>query len=512
MAQKVNGLLLIGILILIAVPFLAGWYLQGEQHVFGGFILNPIDGNSYLAKMQTGMRGEWQFHLPYTATQGDGAFLFLFYTVLGHFARLMHLDPILIFHAARAFSSMFLVISLSRFLHLSLGEVHRSVFNRILILMIFGSGMGWLAAFAGGFTMDFWVAEAYPFLSMLANPHFPLGLAILVQYLSDLQQEKPGLPWVQGIAGALLAVILPFGVVVGGAITLCVLVIRFAVWKKISWRLPVLFFIPAGGILVYQYLAVLNNPLLAIWNRQNQTPSPPLWDIMISLAPGILLAIIGLYWWAKKKRQENLVVAAAWLIVGVVLAYIPFALQRRFLLGVYVPVAIFAGVGLISLVGQNIRRYRRLFWLVFLPSILTNLFILMGGFQAAVQHEQMLFQRLDQRMALGWLNEQACSNRAVVLANPTMGLLIPAHTHCRVIYGHPFETVDATFRVEEINQIFSGNVHDSQLSAFIEKWDVRYILVDSIADRLALNDSARAGLDMVYENNTVRIFRVEALP
>ena len=49
-----------------------------------------------------------------------------------------------------------------------------------------GLGLGWLALPFGGVPSDFWVAEAYPFLSSYANPHFPLSLALLLWLMLPL--------------------------------------------------------------------------------------------------------------------------------------------------------------------------------------------------------------------------------------------------------------------------------------------------------------------------------------
>ena len=57
-------------LVSLSGPFLYAWENSGEDTVFGGFLFNPIDGNSYLAKMYQGWRGDTQFTLPYTAEPG----------------------------------------------------------------------------------------------------------------------------------------------------------------------------------------------------------------------------------------------------------------------------------------------------------------------------------------------------------------------------------------------------------------------------------------------------------
>ena len=61
MAQRRERLLLlsIGMLLvaLITLPYLLAYRAGGSESYFAGFLLNPIDGQSYLAKMQQGCRG-----------------------------------------------------------------------------------------------------------------------------------------------------------------------------------------------------------------------------------------------------------------------------------------------------------------------------------------------------------------------------------------------------------------------------------------------------------------------
>jgi hypothetical protein len=111
--------------------------------------------------------------------------------------------------------------------------------------------MGWLALFTGAFTSDFWVAETYPFLSAYANPHFPLGLALVLWLLTPASSNRmPGQddpdengrftrragrrladPFAIVLASLALAAISPFGVVV----VLCILstLFLFEFWGRL---------------------------------------------------------------------------------------------------------------------------------------------------------------------------------------------------------------------------------------------------------------------------------------
>ena len=74
--EKILGF---SVILLISLPFVYAFQSGNAESIFGGFLINPIDGHSYLAKMQQGYQGEWRFVLPFTAEPGQGAYLFLFY-------------------------------------------------------------------------------------------------------------------------------------------------------------------------------------------------------------------------------------------------------------------------------------------------------------------------------------------------------------------------------------------------------------------------------------------------
>ncbi|MRR29557.1 hypothetical protein EG834_04345, partial [bacterium] len=55
------------VLLLITLPYLIAFVLPGPGKIFGGFLLNPQDGNTYLAKMQEGWSGSWVYTFPFSA-------------------------------------------------------------------------------------------------------------------------------------------------------------------------------------------------------------------------------------------------------------------------------------------------------------------------------------------------------------------------------------------------------------------------------------------------------------
>jgi hypothetical protein len=498
-------LLSLPFLALIALPYLAAARAGGEAYVFAGLLQNPIDGNSYLAKMYQGWRGDWTFTLPYTADPGEGTYLFLFYLSLGHLARLSGLSIVLVFHLARLASAIFLLAMMWRFF----GAVLPGPKDRRLAFAMaaYGSGLGWLAALAGRFTADFWVAEAYPFLAAYANPHFPLGLGLVLALVSPASEVLGGarrwnLFWTW-LAGLALAIILPFGLVLAG--TVLAGLFLWKAWMRASasspatttspehhgllwmrfrlrdllrllsletfWRLLSLL---AGGlpVLIYELWVAHHHPALAIWNAQNLTPVPPAWDFFLSFSPVLWFAAAGAFV-ALRSRDNRLQAMIVWAGAGLLLVYLPTGLQRRFILGLYVPLAGLAAIGIQRLASGNRRLAGILGCAFFILALPTNLGILLAAGQGVSSHSPALFLARAEHQAMTWLKENTPEG-ALILASADTGLLIPAQTGRRVFAGHPFETVAAVRRSEEVEAIFRGSPGSSSLPLLSE---VDYIFI-----------------------------------
>ncbi len=434
------------VLSLVTLPYLFAWRAGGEEHLFTGLLFNPVDGASYLAKMQQGWQGAWRYRLAFTAEPGRGAYLFLYYLFLGHVARGVGAPLILVYHAARLGGAALLLYALDAFYA---AHLPRRARKAAFALAALGSGMGWLALPWGVVTTDFSVPEAYPFLSAYVNPHFPLSLALVLLLL--IPEGERNLR--RGAGAFLLALVSPFGVVL-------VLLIRggLALWRlrvpegRASWRDEFRALLPlaAGGLpyLFYTQWVVRADPVLAAWNAQNLTPAAPWWDVLLAFSPLLPLAV-----WSVRRGASP---AALWLWVGSALAllYAPIALQRRFLFGLYVPLAGLAGLALSSWEGRRARLAASLVAALVAP---VNLLVLLTvlAFPAAPPPEVYLSR--GEAEALRWISAHT-PQEAVFLASPQMGAFIPAFGGRRVVYGHPFETAHASAAEAAVADYFAGRV------------------------------------------------------
>ena len=514
------------VVIITTLPYLYAAWSGGSQYNFGGFLMNPYDGNSYLAKMYQGWSGNWRFTLPFTANAGQGAYLFLFYLGLGHLSRLFGFPLLLTFHLTRMASAMIMGIALYQFFSVFFSTVNQRLL--VFTLAVLGSGLGWLATLFGLFTADFWVAEAYPFLSAYSNPHFPLGIALLVwiltpERLREFDQKRIRAWQVTKVilTASVLGIIQPFGVVIaavvlGGMVAWEIIDNHKIQITKLAIRF-VLILVSGGIPLLYAVWVTQTDPVFSGWNAQNLTPAPPPVNITLSFFPVLIPALLTIAWLVRSmittmktrannpergKAIERYRVLLVWSVLGLILLYLPFGLQRRFMMGLYIPLAGLAIIGIEQLVSRWPRYRFSIFVLLFFLSIPTNIFVLMAARHGAQVHDPMLYLSTDELRALEWINLNTPTN-ALVLAGPDTGLFIPAHTGRRVIYGHPFETVDALVNEERVVYFFQGKLSLAEIPA-----KINFIFVGP--RELALgNPTQLLDLPMVYQYHEVIIYQVK---
>ncbi len=520
--------LAVAVLFLMVLPLWLAGLQGGEGAVFGGVLLNPLDDNTYLAKMVQGRNGAWRFTLPYTAQPGDGAYINVYYLFLGHLAGGLNLPNPVVYHAARLAATLLLLPLLLRFYRRALGDP--GAYRVALVLSALGSGLGWLLIPFQQIPADFWVAETYPFLSAMTNPHFPLGLALVVWLVTPSGDRSAGAgSGRQPIAAArlaaailvsfMLAIISPFGVAIAllawGGVTLSRLpgalraaspgATRVAAWiGDESVLLPGAIMLGGLPVLVYDWVAIRSDPVLSGWNAQNLTMTPPWWDILLSLSPALLLAVPGLWMLAKKGNQGSEILIS-WAVLGLLAVAVPFSLQRRFMMGLYIPLAGLAAAGLQALIQRRPGWRRMLTISLFVLALPTNLILIAGLLYGINSRDPALYLYPGEALAFEWIQAQTDAD-ALILASPAAGLLIPGHTGRRVIYGHPFETVDAVRTEAQVLSFFSGRLAGSAAD-FYDRWGVEYVFYGPREQQLGPSPDEDS-LVPVYDHAQVVIFRV----
>ena len=540
------------------LPYLIAWIATPPGYQFGGILVNPFDGNSYLAKMRQGWAGSWQFHLTYTPEPHDGApIIYFFYLGLGHVARWTGLPLILAYHAARLLGGLALLTTTFVFLARLTGDRR----ERWLAFWLVGTsaGLGWLGAAFGAYPIDLWVPEAFAFFSLLTNPHFPLGIALMLvivagviwparslwQGLSQSSDEPGAIPpegsdprlgiagqsppvgwhlksgihpvwrWlVPGLAALGLVLVHPLGLIpVYVTLALYVILRR---WIDRVWPMPELLAVAASVLfsapaLLYGYWIYVTNPAMAGWAAQNLTPAPRVLDLVLGYGLVGLLAIPGGVI-ALRKRDRGGLALLAWSMGTLILVYLPLALQRRLLTGLGVPLSVLAGIGLNRWLLSRLTagRARLMAAATVGFSLLGNLFLLLVLSLGALKTDRQadLFGRLyltqDEASAMQWLLAHAQDE--VVLASPRTGMWLPGQAGVRVFAGHPFETINAQIKQAQAEAFFRGELSGDEWRELQARYHIRYVFVGP--KERALGDGAYLSeMEPAFRVGEVTIYR-----
>lgn len=489
-------------IVIITLPFLVLNYAIPKDQHFAGFLINPIDGYSYLAKMQEGRSGDWLFHLPYSSQPGEGVFLFVYYIFLGHVAGLLHGANIVIFHVARVLNSVFMFIMIVRFVGDHIEDGKRTI---AILVLTFGSGLGWILLLFGYTTADFKIPEIYPFLSSITNPHFPLAIGLMLAIIRSFYTNFPYRILVVILMSTAMALVQPFCLLIILSFEIVLLIIDFRKISRERLILVISVFLPAVIYGAYLLWITKNNSAIQNWNAQNLTPSPPIWDTAISLAPMVLLAIPGIFF-AYKARAEKHYPLIAWILVSLFLAYTPLNLQRRMLVGIYIPAVILGLYGLQQLLKSRqefLPSLHRLIIAIVLPS---NLLLLFLTSSMVVKLNPNLVIKSSVWQGIQWMDRNIPKNK-LILAKPEIAGLIPAYTGERVIYGHPFETINSEYNRHQVDLFFKTMDFQEQKN-YVELEGVDFVFVDeSITPDFSI--SPLIPNKMIYEEQNVSIYMVE---
>jgi hypothetical protein len=306
------------------------------------------------------------------------------------------------------------------------------------------------------------------------------------------------------VVGSLaLAILQPFGV------ALLIVILGFEVLAGIFRRKPILWkFILAVGIgglpmLVYQAWIVEVDPLLRGWNAQNITPAPAWWDVLVGFSPALIFALLAIVLHRRRIAEIDSRLMG-WMAAGLVFLVLPFGLQRRFLLGFFVPLAGLAVIGIQSwLSARSVNWEKACVWLL-VVSLPTNLLVLATAAVGILTHPTQLYLTRGEAYAMQWIRGSTAVG-AIIVASPESGLLIPAHTGRRVFYGHPYETVNADQEKSDIEEALKSINAETTLAVLKSRgadylfWGQRERDIQPIA-------GFQPDLPVVFSSNEVKIY------
>jgi len=517
------------------LPYALGYGFAPSGWDFSGFIINAEDSYIYLAAMQQGAQGAWRFRLLYTPEDHPGAFLYLFYLLLGHLSTLTGLPLILTYHLARLVCGLALLMVAYFFIAFFIRQ--RAVRWIAYLLVCFSSGLGWLVLLIsptppGGISpIDFWLMDAYTFFSVLLFPHFSLAMvSLLVVFMATLlyfrTEQVRCLMWA-GVALWVLFLINPKILPVVAAALVGHWLLLLGLRRTLPWReirgLVVLGLSLIPWLVYYGYV-LLSDPVFGLLIKQDITLSPP--PLYYALGYGLvfLLAIGGAIHVARQRREREFFLLA-WPLAAILTLYLPFQTQRRMVTGLHIPLCTLASLGLFKYVLPTVyhsrvsraisralsydRRRLRLFILnlIVVATFPSNLYLLASSSLAALQGYPALFHTEAENQAIDWLAENS-QPTDTILCSYWVGNYIPARIGHRVFWGHWNLTIDFVSKRRLAEAFFQSQTDDATRRELLQTYDIAYLFYGPQERALGdFNPEDKPYLMKTFSNSKVSIYR-----
>ncbi|PJF40992.1 MAG: hypothetical protein D6737_02435 [Chloroflexi bacterium] len=522
----------VGLILFAFIPFflVALTGASSQEGQFMGVFNNHIDGATYLSKMLQGQNGHWLIRFQHTSEDFSPAMIQLLYAFLGQIAGITNIPTIPLFHVARVIASMFM--------YMAIYYLGATVWMRVRTRKIFflltalGGGFGWLLALLTENTNfpDLSIPEAFPLYSSFVNVHFPLAIAALALLAGlIIRMFRPGSstsPKVDNggssavVLSVSLAILYPQAIVpltLGLGIYLAIYLynqrfasdeengrqygngqdsdntqkdqkLRLAVLRTAKWL--ALIVLPASPFAVYYAAVVRYNAAFSEWNSQNITLAPSPVVFVLGFGFPLLLALPGIYRAVRQFEPDGDQFMLLWLAAILIAVYAPTNIQRRFSIGIMLPVAYFATRAIEDFWFQYwSRRWRfRAFAAVLAFSSLSFLLVLFVPILPALtgnpQQSEGVFLERDYTTAFQWLENRAQSTD-VVLASPKVSIWLPAWAGTRVVYGHPFETLEADAKKEAVINWYQDESAEN-CNTLLDNEHVRFVIAGPREDELGV--------------------------
>jgi len=497
-----------------SLPYLLGYFVVPPGASYIGTVYNIDDYCNYLSWLRQMGDGHFFLHNLFTTDSQKDLEFNVFFWLLGRLMALTHCSPQAALQVARVGGGVGLLWLLSRFYRHCLPE------NVPARLTAFGfacvsSGFGWVVwshwqdkNLPGG-PVDAWQPEAYTFLSIYTSALMTVStLLILGALYALLLGEQTGrwkYPIIAGICGGILGNMHSYDVLhlsaVWGLFLVVLTVIRRGKGMAQSWLRAVVALGLTLPTTLYMYYVFSAE---AVFHKRANVPtlSPALWHYALGYGFVFLLALLAGWVLLRKRippapttvqtgrgvgngevgleaKKLPLLFALCWAVGGFVVCYLPFAFQRKMLMGEHLPLCLLAGVGAAWLVQYAAPRMRPLALAgLVLASLPSNALFLVRDFKHLEYNrsETHLAPFLSNSLVdvYHWLRANTPENAAIV-GFPGLCTYLPGEAGRAVWAGHWAETPSYGKKDAEFADAFDAQALDTDRHAFLQSTKAQYL-------------------------------------
>jgi hypothetical protein len=519
-------LLLFGAIFLTTLPYFNALSNQGDKWVFSGFFMGVEDGNSYFAKMLSGMAGSWLFKTPYTTQAQNGIIAFLPYLLLGKLAYppAQHIQFIMLFQLFRWAGIFIYLLGIYQFICLFITETKYRFLA--LLLAAFGGGLGWLLPFFGVTTifgtvpLDYYSPEAFGFLSLYTLPHLAIarglmfmGITVYIQNsrhpitINKFQYLVPG--FILFLAGLFQPLNTAIGLILVFLYSIAHLIILKFDKVSIEAYVICLVFVtvPTLPVILYYGIAQFTDPFYKAWTAQNiiSTPNPIHYLLAYAIPVIVILAHINSF--GKILKKQEIIFLTLWIPVFLMLAYIPYNLQRRFPDGIFIALIVLMICVLEDVRKKYLWKLSIIIGILMIPS---SVIIMISGILTGLNPAAPIFipnQKVISYEQIGKTLEPGSR----ILANYQTGNELPVWSPVYMAMGHGPESIHLEVVKADADKYFGLSITDTERITILEKYYIDYVLKEKGKELFPVGGKKLpCFLELINEDNNFELFRVKS--
>ena len=437
------------------------------------------------------------------------------YLLAGLLAKGLSISNIFSFHIVRIFAGIVFLTAAWKFLGLFFDKLE----NRLISFC--------LLCFSSGLVMNLEAPRVVTFLSLADSPHLIFSQFFMVGvfglFLLHLKNRKF---WPIIIAGLAM-----FFLSLNGAFDPLIVIVTLFFYSltlalrdsKFDWKLIgkiTIIVLPAAvgiGYYVFQYNSYTS---FISSSTQKNTLSSPFYYYLQVYGFLVPLAILGIKRIFSENESQGLLILS-WISATLVLLYSPFEVQKQFINGLHIPIAIISSYEVISILDKldwylkKHKIYGNWFKYTFLGILGISLFVANGNY---LYQNWKVFKadRIDyyyysipksELTAMAWLKNTP--PESIILSSWFYGNLIPGISGRFVFLGHPALSINFDQKLKE-SANFVNSESEQERKDFLKKWSINYIFLgnDDILLRGKFKPSTSDYLKEVYKKDGDLIYQV----
>jgi hypothetical protein len=556
---------------------------KGGPSFFIGTAYNIDDYCNYLSWLRQMADGHFFIHNLFTTDPQKNIEFNVFFWLLGRLMAVTHCSPQAALQVARMGGGVGLLWLLARFYRHCLPANVPARLTAFGFACV-SSGFGWVVwnhwknkNLPGG-PVDAWQPEAYTFLSIYTSALMTVSTVLILGALYALllgeQTGRWKYPLIAGLCGAILGNMHSYDVLhlsaAWGLFLIVLTIIKRGKGMAQSWLRAVVALaltLPTTLYIFYMYRTE------AVFQKRANVPtlSPALWHYALGYGLVFLLALLAGWVVVRKmeaptpaassdpspasrergKTKEGslsvlnpspgtgegsllaagvgaiplpLLFALCWAVAGLVVIYLPFAFQRKMLMGEQIPLCLLAGVGAAWLAQKLTPHVRPLaLAALVLASAPSNALFLVRDFRHLEYNrsETHLTPFLSTSLVdvYGWLRTNTPENAAIV-GFPGLCTYIPGEAGRAVWAGHWAETPSYGKKDAEFADAFDSLSSNTDRHAFLESTHAQYLFYPNDISKatfkrhgethtfVELTAAPPPYLTQVYKNDTFTVYQI----